>query len=94
MEITRQPAIGFNLPSEPTASAKTASTSVAPVVPVAAVEKIKPGLEQIQSVLGQLPHVDLEKVALIKAALVADEIASDSASLAAAILTYHRANHR
>lgn len=94
MEITRQPTLGLNVTRQ-TASASQ-GTAAAPGQPaaVAAVPAVKPALEQIQAALGQLPQVDLDKVAAIKAALANGELASDSASLAAAMVTYHRGSHR
>ena len=45
---------------------------------------------RIQAALGHLPQVDLGKVANLKAALAAGELSTDSATLSAAMLTYHR----
>lgn len=89
MEITRQPTLGLNVTRQ-TASASQGTAAA----PVAAVPEVKPALEQIQAALGQLPQVDLDKVAAIKAALANGELASDSASLATAMVTYHRGSHR
>lgn len=90
MEITRQPVISVTPSAERPVSGPGERASSGPVAPVSAPAAIKPGLEQIQTALGQLPQVDLNKVATLKAALAAGELTSDSASLAGAMLTYHR----
>ena len=90
MEITRQPVVNFSPSTERPVSGTTERASSGPVAPVSAPAAIKPGLEQIHSALGQLPQVNLDKVAALKAALAAGELTSDSASLASAMLTYHR----
>ncbi|CAG8871077.1 hypothetical protein PS627_04269 [Pseudomonas fluorescens] len=94
MEITRPPHPGLNGTRQATAPSVQAPDSTGPTGPVTGVTAIKPALEQIQSALGQLPQVDLEKVAAIKAALASGELANDSASLAAAMLSYHRGTDR
>jgi negative regulator of flagellin synthesis FlgM len=94
MEITRQPHLGLNATRQADAPGLQTHDSTGPVVPVTAVQAVKPALEQIQTALGQLPQADLEKVAAIKAALASGELASDSASLACAMLTYHRGADR
>lgn len=94
MEITRQPHLGLNGTRQATAQSPQTPSSTGPAGPVTGVQAVQPALEQIQSALGQLPQVDLEKVAAIKAALASGELATDSASLAAAMLTYHRGADR
>lgn len=94
MEITRQPHLGLHGSRQADAPSLQAASTTGPVAPIAGVQAIKPALEQIQSALGQLPQVDLEKVAAIKAALASGELATDSASLATAMLTYHRGADR
>lgn len=90
MEITRQPVISFTPSAERPVSGSSERTGSGPVTPVSAPAAVKPGLEQIHSALGQLPQVDLDKVAILKAALAAGSLTSDSASLASAMLNYHR----
>ena len=90
MEITRQPVVNFSPSTERPVSGTTERASSGPVAPVSAPAAIKPGLEQIHSALGQLPQVNLDKVATLKAALAAGSLTSDSASLAGAMLNYHR----
>lgn len=89
MEIIRQPVISLIPLAERAVPGSSERTGSAAVAPVSAPAAVKPGLERIQSALGQLPQVDLEKVAALKAALAAGELSSDSASLAGAMLTYH-----
>lgn len=90
MEITRQPVISISQSSELAASASSERSTGVPVAPISAPAPVKPGLERIQSALVQLPQVDLGKVAQLKAAIAAGELSSDSATLAGAMLTYHR----
>lgn len=94
MEITRQPHLGLNGTRQANAPSLQAPDTTGPAGPITGVQAVKPALEQIQSALGQLPEVDLEKVAAIKAALAAGELATDSASLAAAMLSHHRGGDR
>lgn len=94
MEITRPSHPGLNVTRQAKALSPQTPETGTPVAPVAGVQAVKPALEQIQSALGQLPQVDLDKVAALKAALASGELATDSASLAAAMLTYHRGNDR
>lgn len=86
MEITRQTVISLSPLPERTVSANNARVAVGHASTVSP----QPGLERIQSALRQLPQVDLDKVATLKAALAAGEISTDSASLAGAMLSYHR----
>ena len=69
MEITRQPVISISQPSELAASASSERSTGVPVAPISAPAPVKPGLERIQSALVQLPQVDLDKVAQIRAKL-------------------------
>lgn len=94
MEITRQPTLGLNAPREAAIAGKAGTSLTQQPVRVAALAPAKHGLEDIQSALGQLPQVDLEKVAAIKAALACGELATDSATLAGAMLAYHRSDDR
>lgn len=94
MEITRQPTLGLNITNEARAASQSGRSSACPLAPVPTVAAVKPALEQIQSVLSQLPLVDLEKVAALKAALAAGELVADSASLATSMLAYHRGDDR
>lgn len=90
MEITRQPAITISPLAEIAASGSSERSPGGPVAAISATAPVKPGLERIQAALGQLPQVDLGKVANLKAALAAGELSTDSAALSAAMLTYHR----
>ncbi len=94
MEITRQPATGFSRCAEPAGTGKSPSATDKAVAAVSAPTSVKPGLEQIQSVLGQLPTLDLDKVASLKSALAAGELVTDTAALAAAMLVYHQSDSR
>lgn len=94
MEITRQPATGFSQCAEPASTAKSKLVTDKAVASVSATPSVKPGLEQIQSVLSQLPAVDMDKVARLKAAVAAGEIVTDSNALAAEMLVYHRGDNR
>ncbi|MNJ21557.1 Anti-sigma-28 factor, FlgM [compost metagenome] len=94
MEITRQPTLGLNITNETRAASQGERASACPVAAVPPVAPIKPALEQIQQALGQMPQVDLEKVATIKAALAAGELVADSATLAASMLAFHRGDDR
>ena len=94
MEITRQSHLGLNATRQASAPSLQAPGTSGPAGPITGVQAVKPALERIQSALGQLPEVDLEKVAAIKAALAAGELATDSASLAAAMLSHHRGGER
>ena len=90
MEITRQPVISISQPADLGLAGSSERSTAGPVAPVAAAAPVKPALERIQTALGQLPQVDLDKVASLKAALAAGELTCDSATLAGAMLTYHR----
>lgn len=90
MEITRQPAITISPLAEIAASGSRERSPGGPVAAISVTAPVKPGLERIQAALGQLPQVDLDKVANLKAALAAGELSTDSATLSAAMLTYHR----
>lgn len=94
MEITRQPASGFSRCAESANTVKSEHATGKGVAAVSATPSVKPGLEQIQSVLSQLPSVDMDTVTRLKSALAAGEIATDSAALAAAMLEYHRGDNR
>ncbi|MHC8306798.1 flagellar biosynthesis anti-sigma factor FlgM [Pseudomonas sp. PB3P13] len=94
MEIIPQPHMGLPNTSQTKALSPQATDLSGPADAVTSSLPVKPALQQIQSALGELPQVDLERVAAIKAALVNGELATDSASLAAAILTYHRGSDR
>lgn len=94
MEITRQPVSGFSRCTESATPGKSEPATGKGVAAVSATPSVKPGLEQIQSVLGQLPTLDMDKVASLKSALAAGELATDSAALAAAMLVYHQGDSR
>lgn len=87
MEISRHLKPSLNLPSD--ASAQVQSARVQPSGNARAGASQEPRLEQLQDALRSLPEVDLEKVALLKAALARGELSSDPATLASSMLTYH-----
>lgn len=94
MEITRPPSLALNVTHHAASASHGAAAAPGQPAVVAAVPTVKPALEHIQAALQQLPEVDLEKVAAIKAALAGGELLTDSTSLASAMLTYHAGSDR
>lgn len=99
MEISRHIKPGYSVqadhaPTEklqPEAAARTGLELPDPVkAPGTAAGTGEPRLEQLQAAMRDLPDVDLDRVAAIKLALQRGEIASDSATLASSIVSYHR----
>ncbi|MFV9684660.1 flagellar biosynthesis anti-sigma factor FlgM [Ectopseudomonas mendocina] len=87
MEISRHLKPSLNLPSDAPAQVQRARPQ--PGASARASTSQEPRLEQLQDALRSLPDVDLDKVALLKAALARGELSSDPAALAGSMLTYH-----
>ena len=90
MEITRQLKTAFNAQTEAPAAAprKSAPAEAGSSAPAAQGNAQLP-LEQLQEAIGQLPDIDLDRVAAIKLALQRGEIPLDNAALSRAMLAYH-----
>ncbi|WP_061238294.1 flagellar biosynthesis anti-sigma factor FlgM [Ectopseudomonas composti] len=87
MEISRHLKPSLNLPSDAPAQVQSARPQHSGNARSSASEE--PRLEQLQDALRNLPDVDLDKVAQLKAALARGELSSDPAALAGSMLTYH-----
>jgi negative regulator of flagellin synthesis FlgM len=87
MEISRHLKPSLNLPSDAPAQVQSARPQESGNARSSASEE--PRLEQLQDALRNLPDVDLDKVAQLKAALARGELSSDPAALAGSMLTYH-----
>lgn len=90
MEISRHFKSALNLPSD--APAQVKSTRAAQVSSPKAAVSDEPRLQQLQSNLQNLPEVDLDKVAALKAALANGELSTDVRALAGSMLDYHSGN--
>ncbi|MCF7200607.1 flagellar biosynthesis anti-sigma factor FlgM [Pseudomonas oligotrophica] len=87
MEISRHFKPAINL-AETTAPRQA---NVAPASPASSARGSESlPLEQLHDALRAMPEVDLERVAALKQALASGELGSDSADLAASMLSYHR----
>jgi negative regulator of flagellin synthesis FlgM len=87
MEISRHLKSSLNLPSD--APVQVQSARPQPSGNTRTAGSQEPRLEQLQDALRNLPDVDLDKVAQLKAALARGELSSDPAALAGSMLTYH-----
>ncbi|MGE8296118.1 MAG: flagellar biosynthesis anti-sigma factor FlgM [Pseudomonas sp.] len=87
MEISRHLKPSLNLPSD--APVQVQSARPQPGGNARTAGSQEPRLEQLQDALRNLPDVDLDKVAQLKAALARGELSSDPAALAGSMLTYH-----
>lgn len=89
MEISRHLKPSLNLPSDAPAQVQVQSARPQHSGNARSSASEEPRLEQLQDALRNLPDVDLDKVAQLKAALARGELNSDPAALAGSMLTYH-----